>query len=66
MLALKNAVENSSEKENIKDEAFKWCEFVDKLEKEVNQNKEMFNFKKFFEKGHKNKHLYSFNKVIYA
>lgn len=66
MLALKDAVENSSKKENIKDEAFKWCEFVDKLEKEVNQNKEMFNFKKFFEKGHKNKHLYSFNKVIYA
>lgn len=66
MLALKDAVESSSNKEKIKDEVFKWCEFVDKLEKEVNQNKEMFNFKKFFEKGHKNKHLYSFNKVIYA
>lgn len=66
MLALKDAVESSSEKEKIKDEAFKWCEFVDKLEKEVTQNREMFNFKKFFEKGHKNKHLYSFNKVIYA
>lgn len=66
MLALKDAVESSLEKEKIKDEAFKWCEFVEKLEKEVNQNKEMFNFKKFFAKGHKNKHLYSFNKVIYA
>lgn len=66
MLALKDAVENSSNKEKIKDDAFKWCEFIDKLEKEVNQNKEMFNFKKFFEKGHQNKHLYSFNKVIYA
>lgn len=65
MLALKDAVEKSINKEKIKNEVFKWCEFLDKLEREINSNKEMFTFKRIFENSRRNKHLYSFNKVIY-
>lgn len=65
MLALKHAVENSDKKELLNNEVFKWVEFVNKLEKEVFSNKELFNFKDFFKNGYVNKKNYNFSKVIY-
>lgn len=66
LLSLKEAVNQSKNKDKIKDKAIFWSDFTDKLISEINDNKSYYSFNKLLKISTEKINADDFKEVIYA
>jgi hypothetical protein len=66
LLSIREAVSQAKEKELVRNSAFFWSDFTDKLISEINNNKSYYSFSKILLKSQENCNADNYKKVIYA